>query len=157
MTPPRGRGRRQWDDLEAWQGAVKSILKKRRVEGLLEVTYVREVERRHVRKYGDRPARTEEQVRYVLQVRRNGEAIAAARRLLGWRLYATNAPAAAVLACQGRNSRWLKRYGPIGVRHALNGTFNGSKGVLWAFGRCTCSGKIMPEGWYACCRWACGC
>jgi transposase len=92
LTPPRGRGKRQWDDLEALQGAVQSILKKRRVEGLLEVTYLREVERRHIRRYGDRSARTEEQVRYVIQVQRNSEAIAATRRLLGWRLYATNTP-----------------------------------------------------------------
>lgn len=42
---------------------------------------------------GDRPARTEERVRYVVEVKRNQEAVAAARRLLGWRLYATNAPA----------------------------------------------------------------
>jgi len=32
-------------------------------------------------------------VRYVVEVKRNQEAVAAARRLLGWRLYATNAPA----------------------------------------------------------------
>lgn len=126
LTPPRGRGRRQWDDLEALQEAVQSILKKRRVEGLLEVTYVREVERRHVRKYGDRPARTEEQARYVLQVRRNREAITAARRLLGWRLYATNAPAEelslaeAVWAYRGapRIERDFQRFKgrPLGIR-----------------------------------------
>ncbi len=92
LTPPRGRGRRQWEDLEALQAAVQRILKQRGVEGLLEVTYMREVERRPIRQYGDRPARVEERVRYVVQVRRNGEALRAARRRLGWRLYATNAP-----------------------------------------------------------------
>ena len=58
----------------------------------MEVSYTREVERRHVRKYRDRPARTEERVRYVIQVKPNWTAITEARRLLGWRLYAITAP-----------------------------------------------------------------
>lgn len=93
LTPPRGRGKRQWEEQASLQAAVRAILKKHRVEGLLEVSYIQEVERRHIRKYRDRPARTEERVRYVVQVKRAQRAIAAARRLLGWRLYATNAPA----------------------------------------------------------------
>lgn len=126
LTPPRGRGKRQWDDLEALQGEVQAILKKRRVEGLLDVTYVKEVERRHIRKYGDRPARTEERVRYVIQVRRHQEAIAVARRLMGWRLYAVNAPveklslAEAVRAYRGapRIERDFRRFKgrPLGIR-----------------------------------------
>jgi transposase len=92
LTPPRARGRRQWDDVEVLQVQARAILKRRRVEGLLEVSYIQEVQRRPVRKYRDRPARTEEQVRYVVQVKRNTAAIKAARRLLGWRLYATTAP-----------------------------------------------------------------
>jgi transposase len=94
LTPLPGRGKRQWDDLIALQSAAQAILKRRRVQGLLEVTYRQEVERRTVRKYRDRPARTEERIRYVVQVTRNPASIQAARRLLGWRLYVTNAPAA---------------------------------------------------------------
>ena len=126
LTPPRGRGRRQWEDLDALQAAVQAILKRRRVEGLLEVTYEREVERRHIRKYGARPARTEERVRYVVHVRRNEEAIREVRRRLGWRLYVTNAPAEtlsltqAVWAYRGapqveRNFSRLKGR-PLGIR-----------------------------------------
>lgn len=126
LTPPRGRGKQQWNDLEALQGAVQTILKKRRVDGLLEVTYVREVERRTIRKYRERPTRTEERVRYVVQVERNREAIAAARRPLGWRLYVTDAPAEelslteAVWAYRGaprmdRDFRRLKGR-PLGIR-----------------------------------------
>lgn len=92
LTPPRGRGKRQWDDLEALQAAVQSILKKHRVTGLLEVQYRREVERRKIRRYRDHPTRTEERVRYAVQVERDRSAIADARRLMGWRLYTTNAP-----------------------------------------------------------------
>jgi hypothetical protein len=44
----------------AWRleraGAVRAILRKHRVDGLLEVSYIQEVERRHICKYGDRPA-----------------------------------------------------------------------------------------------------
>lgn len=92
LTPPPGRGKRQWDDMTALQGAVQAILKKFRVQGLLEVGYLEEREHRTFRKYRDRPVRTEERVRYVVEVQRNQAAIVAARRLLGWRLYVTNAP-----------------------------------------------------------------
>ena len=126
MTPPPGRGKRQWDDLEALQEAVKAILEKHRVEGLLKVHYKREVKRRTIRKYRDRPARTEEQVRYVVQVTRDHRAIHNARRLMGWRLYVTNAPAEtfslaeAVWAYRGaprieRDFRRLKGH-PLGIR-----------------------------------------
>jgi transposase len=126
LTPPRGRGHRQWDDLEALRARAQTILKKRRVEGLLEVSYVEEAERRSIRKYKDRPARTEEQRRYVVQVKRNHQAIAAARRLLGWRLYANNAPVAELSLVEGvwayrgaprieRNFQRLKGR-PLGIR-----------------------------------------
>ncbi len=126
LTPPPGRGKQQWADLEALQETAKAILKKHRVEGLLEVHYKREVKRRTIRKYRDRPARTEEQVRYVVQVTRDHSAIHIARRLMGWRLYVTNAPAEtfslaeAVWAYRGaprieRDFRRLKGH-PLGIR-----------------------------------------
>jgi len=126
LTPPRGRGRRQWEDRQALEAAAQAILKKQRVEGLLEVTYEREVERRHIRKYGSRPARVEERVRYVVHVRRNEAAIREARRRLGWRLYVTDAPvetlslSQAVWAYRGaprieRNFTRLKGR-PLGIR-----------------------------------------
>jgi transposase len=92
LTPPRGRGKRQQKDLSALQSSVGSILKQYRVEGLIEVSYTCEEENRHIRKYKDRPARTEKSIRYVVQVRRNQQAIYEARRAMGWRLHATSAP-----------------------------------------------------------------
>jgi transposase len=126
LTPPRARGKRQWENLEALQVEVRAILKRRRVEGLLEVSYVRETERRRVRKYRDRPTRTEERVRHVVQVKRNAIAIQEVRRLMGWRLYATTAPKVkmpltkAVQVYRGapridRNFRRLKGH-PLGIR-----------------------------------------
>jgi len=126
LTPSPGRGKRQWDDLEAVQETAKAILEKHRVEGLLKVHYKREVKRRTIRKYQDHPARTEEQVRYVVQVTRDHSAIHVVRRLMGWRLYVTNAPAKtfslaeAVWAYRGaprieRDFRRLKGH-PLGIR-----------------------------------------
>jgi len=92
LTPPRGRGKRQWEDLGRLEGAVEAILKKHRVCGLLEVSYTKEVEKKAVRQYKDRPARTEERIRYVVNVHHNAQAIHQVRRMLGWRLYVTNAP-----------------------------------------------------------------
>jgi len=126
LTQPRKRGQRQWEELVPLQEAVQAILRQRRVEGLLEVRYEREVERTAVRSYRDRPARVEERGRYVIQVRRNEAAIHQVRRELGWRLYATNAPserlalATGVQAYRGapqidRNFRRLKGR-PLGLR-----------------------------------------
>ena len=92
LTPPKGRGKRQKKDLNALESSVGSILKQYRVEGLLEVSYTREEKQRRIRKYKDRPARTEKSIRYVVQVQRNQQAISEVRRAMGWRLYATNAP-----------------------------------------------------------------
>ena len=126
LTPPRARGKRQWENLEALQAEVDAILKRRRVEELLEVSYVQEVERRRVRKYKDRPTRTEERVRYVVQVKRKLKAIREVRQLMGWRLYATTAPkeqlplTKAIPVYRGapridRNFRRLKGH-PLGIR-----------------------------------------
>ena len=93
LTPPPGRGKRRFDDPVALQQAVDAILTRYKVTGLLEIEAERQVTIRHVRKYRDRPARTEEMVRYQVQVHRCQEAIDQATQRLGWRVYATNASA----------------------------------------------------------------
>lgn len=120
LTPPRGRGRRQTDDLEALRAAAQGLLKKYRVDGLLEVSYVHEVAARAVRKYGERPERMETRARYVVHVQRHEEVIAATRRVLGWRLYVTNAPVAKLSLAQGV---WAYRGAPRIERgfHRLKG------------------------------------
>jgi len=92
LTPPPGRGRKQYDDLVPLQIEVDRILKHHRVQAFLQVTYRRHEQHRHIRKYRDRPHRTETTVRFEVQVTRNQEAIRQAQRYLGWRLYVTNAP-----------------------------------------------------------------
>ncbi len=93
LTPPPGRGKRMFDDPVALQQAVDAILTRYKVAGLLEIEAERQVTIRHVRKYRDRPARTEEKVRYQVQVHRRQEAIDQAKQRMGWRVYATNASA----------------------------------------------------------------
>jgi transposase len=93
LTPPPGRGKRRFDDPVALQQAVDAILARYKVTGLLEIEAERQVTMRHVRKYQDRPARTEKKVRYLVQVHRRQEAIDQAKQRLGWRVYATNASA----------------------------------------------------------------
>ena len=92
LTPAPGRGKRQYDELAPLQAAAEAILKQHRVTGLLQPTYEREVSQRQVRKYKDRPARVEENVRYQLHVSRNETAIEAQFLTMGWRLYALHAP-----------------------------------------------------------------
>jgi transposase len=93
LTPPRGRGKRQIKDEAKLLAAIQRIEEKYRVEGLFDYDYQQEVNERQIRAYGDKPARTERQVRFQLTVARDGQAIAEAEFRAGWRIYATNAPA----------------------------------------------------------------
>lgn len=92
LTPSAGRGKKRWDNLEALQKAAEAILAKHRVKDLLEIGYIKAVEQRHIRKYKDRPARIEENIRYIIKVKYSAQAIEKARQIQGWRLYVTNAP-----------------------------------------------------------------
>jgi len=92
LTPPPGRGKRQFREEADLQAAVEQIVTRYRVAGLLDITWQRQESHRHVRGYGGRPARIETQVRYQVSVTRHEAAIEEAERQLGWRLYATNCP-----------------------------------------------------------------
>jgi transposase len=88
----RGRGKPRFTELPALQEAVKAILMRYRVQGLLAVHYTEQVEKHPLRRYGNRPAT-------VLVARDLGvkavvdrSAVATAIGRLGWRVYATNAP-----------------------------------------------------------------
>jgi transposase len=93
LTPTPGRGKRQYDELAPLQAEAEAILQQYRVADLLHVSYEQQVSRKQVRRYQDRPARTEEKVRYQLHLSRNEAAIEAQYRTMGWRLYVLNVPA----------------------------------------------------------------
>jgi len=108
LTPAPGRGQRQCREEAPLRQAVDELLQSSGLAECVTVTLERQVTTRQVRGYGGRPARTAEKVRYQVHVTRQEAAIVQAKRQLGWRVYATNAPAAqlslthAVLAYRGQ-------------------------------------------------------
>lgn len=87
LTPPPKRGRRQFRELAPLQARVDQILQKHQVSPFLEVTYHEE----SVMRAGKTP-----QQRYRVEVVRREEALRDHLPTLGWRLYVTNAPQAAL-------------------------------------------------------------
>lgn len=100
LTPARGRGRQQFTEVAPLRAAAEAILRQRDVVGLLRIRLRADVERRALRAYGDRPARTQERRRYGLTVQDQPAHIAAQEQRLGWRAYATNAPRRALPLAQ---------------------------------------------------------
>ena len=99
LTPPVGRGHKQYRDEEALRAAVAAIEEEHRVAGLLTVTWQRE-EQRQNRYRGPgrggpgRPKYTTTKVRYVIgEVQPNEAAIEQAKARQGWRVQVTNLPA----------------------------------------------------------------
>jgi len=90
LTPEPGPGKKQYQDESKLITAVDKILKRYKVEGLIESTWERQESHKNIRAYGDKPARVETTIRYQIHTTRNSEAIEQTRKRLGWRLYATN-------------------------------------------------------------------
>lgn len=93
LTPVRARGKPQITDESSLLAAIEKIEQQYRVQGLFHYAYECQVKERHRRAYKDKPARLERQVRYQLSVKRHQKTIAEAEFKIGWRIYATNAPA----------------------------------------------------------------
>ena len=92
LTPPRGRGQRQFTEAAALQAAVDAIVERYAVSGLLTVELQRETEQRTIRAYRSAPARSEERYRYLVKVKENRARLRTLEPRLGWRVYVTNAP-----------------------------------------------------------------
>jgi transposase len=87
----RKQGKKRRTDKAALEQEVASLLKQHQVAGLLEVQVPDEVHERPVRKYGERAAEIRQEHHLSVSVKRNEAAIEQTVRLLGWRVYATNA------------------------------------------------------------------
>jgi transposase len=85
-------GKRQFEDAAGMQTAADKILKHHRVVELIKLNILDESTERHIRAYGDRPARTEIEHTLTLLAEIDGLAVQEAERWLGWRVYATNHP-----------------------------------------------------------------
>ena len=99
LTPAPARGKRQIRDEAKLVAAAEAVLKARNVVGLLTYTFERQ-EKCQTRYVGrgrgnpNRPTRETVEVRYqITAVTRQEDAIAALQKMMGWRAYATNAPA----------------------------------------------------------------
>ena len=90
----RRRGKRRMTERTALQEAVAAIVARYSVQGLLQVQYEDEVHRRPVRRSGERPATVRVEQEWQVTTSADEEAVGAAGRQLGWRVYATNQPAA---------------------------------------------------------------
>jgi transposase len=88
----RGRGKHHFKDVQELQKAAQVLLKRYHVEGLLTLCYHEQIHEQHKRGYGKREARIERECEVSVEVSINEEALAAAIQLLGWHVYATNAP-----------------------------------------------------------------
>ncbi len=92
LTPPPGPGKKQYQDEAELRIAADKILNRYKVNGLIDIIFIREESHKNIRAYGGKPARTETTVRYqVVDTPRNTEEIEQTKKRLGWRLYATNA------------------------------------------------------------------
>lgn len=72
------------------EAAAEKVVEQQRVEGLLRFEVKTATRARKIRRYGDRPGRVEKRRTPLLEVSRCEEAIALAKREMGWRCYATN-------------------------------------------------------------------
>ena len=106
LTPPRGRGKRQFTEEAPRRGAVDAILSRYEVHGLLSVAVHEQVEQKTVHAYRGRPERVEERRRYQVRVWRNHAALEAHERRLGWRVYVTNASVAELPLTEALQVYW---------------------------------------------------
>lgn len=88
----RKQGKVPFTEVELLHQAAKKLLKKYKVETLLQFVITGHVEKKHVRKYGDRPAEIRIKRQLDITVKKNEAALQQAICRLGWRVYGTNCP-----------------------------------------------------------------
>jgi transposase len=89
----RKRGKVCFTEVDALCQAAEALIARYQVQGLLRLSYSEQVNRRLVRRYRERPATRREERRAEVSVVVDEEAVQAAVKRLGWRVYATNQPA----------------------------------------------------------------
>ncbi len=86
----RKQGKRYFTEVETLRQTAEEIVHQYRVEGLLNLSYIEQVQERNVRQYGDRPAEMRIEREVTVGVSRNETAIEQANARFGWRVYGTN-------------------------------------------------------------------
>ena len=90
----RGRGKKRLAEADAVPQAAEALLERYAVQGLLQLHSDEHLTQRPVRRSRDRPATGREERHVTVTGAVDTEAVAAAVRRLGWRLYVTHHPAA---------------------------------------------------------------
>ena len=88
----RGRGRKRFEDIDDLRQAVHAIVQRHQVEDFLWLRYDQQCTSHPVRAYRDRAAGSKVDRHATVEVQVDEEALAAAVRRFGWRVYATNQP-----------------------------------------------------------------
>src|ERR687897_615795 len=89
----RRRGKRRVMERTALQEAVAAIVARSHIQGLLQMRYADQVRQQPVRRYGERLATVRVEQDWQVTASVDEEAVGAAVRQLGWRVYATKQPA----------------------------------------------------------------
>jgi transposase len=89
----RGKGKRRFKTVQELQQAAESIVQRRRVSGILTLSYHEHATEHPVRRYGEREAGIIRECEVSVQVQVDEHALREAIDELGWQVYATNAPA----------------------------------------------------------------
>lgn len=87
-----GRGKQRFTEVETLRQAAEDRAERYAVRGLLHLRYDAHLTQRPRRRYRDRPATVREERRVTVTVEVDTEAVEAAVRRLGWRVYVTNQP-----------------------------------------------------------------
>ncbi len=90
--PVRKQGKTNLESLEAYQLAIDKLLKDNDLEAILEVKVECSETIKSLRAYNKKPARTEITKTFLVTTSKNEAAIEEYKILLGWQVYATNAP-----------------------------------------------------------------
>lgn len=97
----RRQGKPRLRERAAVETAVEKIETRYRVAGLLRWEYTETVQERTIRARGKNPTRQVEEREVTVTVSVNAAALAEAEARLGWRVYATNAPATRLSLAEG--------------------------------------------------------
>ena len=89
----RKKGKKVLQNVGEYQEAIDKILKENNLTDFLTVKIETKTLEKEVNAWGKRPKRTEIELIFEIEVSKNEVAIEAHKRLLGWQVYATNAPA----------------------------------------------------------------
>jgi transposase len=91
LTPPQGKGRQQWRELEPLEKKVKTLLKAAGMQDYFQIEYERQEIVYTTRTQGGKGVREEAKVRYQIHIKRSQTNIDLSEKAMGWKIYVSNA------------------------------------------------------------------